>query len=57
MKESWDEKAEDWHIQVGDDGDRNRLYNSDPFLWEFLGDDIKGLNILDTGCGTGYLGR
>lgn len=57
LKESWDEKAEDWHIQVGDDGDNNRLYNSDPFLWKFLGEEIKGKKILDAGCATGYLSR
>ncbi|MHA2103288.1 MAG: class I SAM-dependent methyltransferase [Candidatus Hodarchaeales archaeon] len=57
VKESWDEKAEDWHIQVGNEGDNNRIYNSDPFLWKFLGDDLQGKKILDAGCATGYLSR
>ena len=57
IKESWDIKAEDWNIQVGEEGDRNRIENSDPFLWEFLGEDVKGKYILDAGCGTGYLCR
>jgi SAM-dependent methyltransferase len=57
VKESWDEKAEDWHIQVGHEGDSNRIHNSDPFLWNFLGNDLKGKKILDAGCATGYLSR
>ncbi|WP_205944344.1 class I SAM-dependent methyltransferase [Pelagibius litoralis] len=55
-RELWDQKADDWHIQVGDDGDRNRRYNSDPVLWRFMG-PVKGLDVLDAGCGTGYLSR
>lgn len=56
VREFWDRVAEDWEIQVGDDGDNNRLLNSDPVLWQFLG-DVRGLRILDAGCGTGYLTR
>ncbi len=52
--ESWDAKAREWAIQVGDDGDENRRYQSDPVLWRMLGDPA-GLDILDAGCGTGYL--
>jgi len=51
---SWNEKARDWHVQVGQDGDRNRLINSDPVLWRMAG-DVAGLDVLDAGCGTGYL--
>jgi SAM-dependent methyltransferase len=50
----WDNVADDWRIQVGDDGDGNRRLNSDPVLWKFLG-DVDGLAVLDAGCGTGYL--
>ena len=53
-RELWDSIADDWEIQVGDEGDRNRILNSDPVLWEFAG-DVKGLAVLDAGCGTGYL--
>ncbi len=50
----WDSVAKDWDIQVGDSGDSNRILNSDPVLWSFAG-DVSGLNVLDAGCGTGYL--
>jgi ubiquinone/menaquinone biosynthesis C-methylase UbiE len=39
---------------VGDEGDANRRLNSDPVLWDFVG-DVSGLDVLDAGCGTGYL--
>lgn len=52
----WNRVASDWQTQVGDDGDRNRLLNSDPVLWEFVG-DVARRDILDAGCGTGYLSR
>ena len=55
-REFWDSAAEDWRIQVGDEGDSNRRLNSDPVLWEFAG-DVSGLDVLDAGCGTGYLSR
>ena len=37
-RECWNLLAEDWRTQVGDDGDSNRRLNSDPVLWEFVGD-------------------
>src|SRR5688500_19723194 len=52
----WNRVADDWQIQVGDDGDSNRVLNSDPVLWQFAG-DVKGLTVLDAGCGTGYLSK
>ena len=52
----WDRLADDWQIQVGDDGDANRRLNSDPVLWALLG-DVHGRRVLDAGCGTGYLSR
>ena len=52
----WNRVADDWEIQVGDDGDSNRMMNSDPVLWKFVG-NVAGLDILDAGCGTGYLTR
>ena len=56
LKENWNNKAADWDIQVGDEGDSNRILNSDPVLWQFAG-DVSGLTVLDAGCGTGYLTR
>jgi ubiquinone/menaquinone biosynthesis C-methylase UbiE len=52
----WNRVASDWDTQVGGDGDENRLLNSDPVLWRFAG-DVKGLDVIDAGCGTGYLSR
>jgi hypothetical protein len=36
---------------VSDDGEGNRLLNSDPVLWTST-DDVNGLRVLDAGCGT-----
>jgi len=55
-KALWNRLAEDWDLQVGDEGDSNRIQNSDPVLWDFAG-DVSGLDVLDAGCGTGYLSR
>ena len=52
----WNRVADGWQIQVGDDGDRNRILNSDPVLWQFAG-NVGGLVVLDAGCGTGYLSK
>ena len=53
-QQCWDAKAEEWLAFVGRDGDENRRFNSDPVLWRLLG-DVQGLDVLDVGCGTGYL--
>lgn len=50
----WDPKAEEWAARIGDEGDDNRRYQSDPVLWRLAG-DVKGLRVLDAGCGSGYL--
>jgi ubiquinone/menaquinone biosynthesis C-methylase UbiE len=51
---SWDDKSIEWDCAVGNEGDNNRIYNSDPVLWELLG-DVNGKTVLDAGCGNGYL--
>jgi SAM-dependent methyltransferase len=55
-RDLWNRVADDWRIQVGEDGDGNRILNSDPVLWAFAG-DVHGLTVLDAGCGTGYLSK
>jgi SAM-dependent methyltransferase len=55
-RDFWNRVADDWHIQVGTAGDSNRILNSDPVLWAFAG-DVRGLKVLDAGCGTGYLSK
>src|SRR5215475_11871826 len=52
----WNRVADDWQRQVGEDGDGNRILNSDPVLWALAG-DVNGLTVLDAGCGTGYLSK
>src|SRR5258705_300314 len=56
VRDFWNRVADDWQIQVGAAGDRNRILNSDPVLWAFAG-DVGGLKVLDAGCGTGYLSK
>ena len=56
IKSKWNEKAFEWDNFVGEhgEGDINRFYQSDPVLWNLLG-NVKNLTILDAGCGTGYI--
>ena len=56
VRDLWNRVADDWQIQVGENGDGNRILNSDPVLWAFAG-DVKGRTVLDAGCGTGYLSK
>src|SRR5262249_13977245 len=55
-RDLWNRVADDWQRQVGEDGDGNRILNSDPVLWAFAG-NVNGLVVLDAGCGTGYLSK
>ncbi len=56
LQRSWDGKADEWDFQVGEGGDRNRVLHSDPVLWRLLG-EVADRDVLDAGCGTGYLCR
>ena len=51
-RDFWNRVADDWQIQVGDDGDGNRRLNSDPVLWKFAG-DVNGLTVLDAAAAQG----
>jgi 2-polyprenyl-3-methyl-5-hydroxy-6-metoxy-1,4-benzoquinol methylase len=55
-RDLWNRVADDWRMQVGDEGDGHRILNSDPVLWAFAG-DVNGRTVLDAGCGTGYLSK
>jgi SAM-dependent methyltransferase len=53
---SWSANAETWLAGYDERGDHTRKYQSDPVLFEFLG-EVRGLRILDAGSGGGYLSR
>ena len=40
--------ADDRRSEVSDDGEGNRILNSDPLLWTFT-DEVNGLTVLDAG--------
>jgi 2-polyprenyl-3-methyl-5-hydroxy-6-metoxy-1,4-benzoquinol methylase len=57
-QESWEQNSEDWITRMRIDmaGDSNRRFIIDPALWSLLG-NVRGLSVLDAGCGNGYLTR
>ncbi len=59
-KTRWEKTSQNWLKNLDnieeDKGDASREFIIDPALWKQLG-DIKGLAILDAGCGNGYLSR
>ncbi|MBD3190661.1 MAG: methyltransferase domain-containing protein [Candidatus Heimdallarchaeota archaeon] len=58
-KRRWEKTSHSWiqNLQNNEDkGDASREFIIDPALWKQLG-DIKGLKVLDAGCGNGYLSR
>ena len=38
VRKFWNTVAADWDIQVGENGDSNRVLNSDPILRKFSGE-------------------
>jgi 2-polyprenyl-3-methyl-5-hydroxy-6-metoxy-1,4-benzoquinol methylase len=52
----WDTVAESYDQLQGQTGDPYRRLIVDPALFQLLG-SIRGLNILDAGCGNGYLAK
>lgn len=52
----WDALADWWTSRYTEGGDISRRYVIDPALFEILG-DVRGLRVLDAGCGNGYLSR
>ncbi|MDP6513364.1 MAG: class I SAM-dependent methyltransferase [SAR202 cluster bacterium] len=56
VRASWNTNAERWDSLYDDDGDRNRRYQSDEPMLALLG-EVGALNVLDVGCGNGYLSR
>ena len=57
----WEETSNDWldiHKDKlsSEEGDFNRRHIIDPALWSLIG-EVKGLSVLDAGCGNGYLSR
>jgi ubiquinone/menaquinone biosynthesis C-methylase UbiE len=56
VQANWNANAARWDAVYDDDGDRNRRYQSDEPMLDLLG-DVRGLAVLDVGCGNGYLCR
>jgi len=56
ISQAWDRLAEKWNRGYTEYGDTNRKYIIDPAIFRLLG-SVRGLSILDAGCGNGYLCR
>ncbi len=56
VRKGWDDVAEWWVSRYNSKGDLNREWLVDPVLLRFLG-KVRGLRVLDAGCGGGYLCR
>lgn len=54
--DAWSAFGDEQIAAFGDEGDASRRYVLNPVLFELLG-DVRGKQILDAGCGTGYLCR
>jgi ubiquinone/menaquinone biosynthesis C-methylase UbiE len=56
ISQAWDKLADKWSSSYMEYGDFNRQYIIDPAIFRLIG-TVKGLSILDAGCGGGYLCR
>jgi len=56
ISQAWDKVADRWSSRYTEYGDINRKYIIDPVIFRLLG-SVKGLSILDAGCGNGYFCR
>jgi 2-polyprenyl-3-methyl-5-hydroxy-6-metoxy-1,4-benzoquinol methylase len=52
----WDRHARELMERFGEEGDLHRVALLNPVLLDLLG-DVNGRDVLDAGCGEGYLGR
>lgn len=56
IAKAWDKGVEFWNRRYTEFGDMNRQFVIDPAIFRMLG-SVRGLRILDAGCGNGYLCR
>jgi 2-polyprenyl-3-methyl-5-hydroxy-6-metoxy-1,4-benzoquinol methylase len=56
ISQSWDKLADKWAGGYTEYGDMNREHVIDPIILRLAG-LVKGLSVLDAGCGNGYLCR
>ena len=56
VRESWNKNARRWDLQIAALGDQTRRYFSDGPMLRMLG-EVAQLDVLDLGCGNGYLSR
>jgi len=56
VKKRWDDFAEDMGRAYTTEGDLNRIYLLNPAILQLVG-ELKEKNVLDAGCGEGYLSR
>lgn len=55
-QETWDANAEFWLRIIREHRDRYRTELTDPTVLDAIG-DVAGLDVLDAGCGEGYMAR
>jgi SAM-dependent methyltransferase len=54
VRSAWDRNAHQWDGEIADAGDEARRDRTDPLVLDWLG-TIDGTDVLDLGCGNGYL--